>query len=79
MPAPTSVASRQYPLDEELFGRLGGLTREAQEREYALCLRKMNRFAFADVHSDAVEHWNCNDIRAWKKIGDKLTAGTRGY
>jgi hypothetical protein len=44
----------------------------------ALCLRTMNRFAFAEVHCDAVEIWNFNDIRAWRKIEEKLSAATRG-
>jgi len=44
----------------------------------ALCLRTMNRFAFAQVHCDAVERWNFNDIPAWRKIEDKLTAAAQG-
>jgi len=44
----------------------------------ALCLRTMNRFAFVEVHCDAVEQWNFSDIRAWTKIEDKLKNAAQG-
>ena len=67
---------RGAPFPEGLcaFAEVSGV----DQRQLTLGFDGLNRFAFAEVHSDAVERWNFDDIRAWRKIEDKLTAAAQG-